>query len=338
MGDKSFNDLTALEKSAILLHTLGPKAMKIIFKGLPDKEIRQILNQMGKINKVPVGIVNQVLNEYYTNISEIENYLFSNDILSRDNLKDVLGEDRARNVLSGLSLSGDNGPNLESLEMVDAKTLAHYLYNEHPQTITLIVAHLGKDKRATVLQFLPKALQGEVIQRLSKLESVDPAIIKNLDETLKTQFANIAENPSNKLGGVQSLIDMFTGMDQEQANRMIEELEQRDPILADKIKKEMFTYEDLLRIPDRYFQTLLSKVDVKVLVLSLKTASEAIKNKVFSNMSKRAVENLKDELSGAKPVPRKDVEEAKQQIVALALKLEADKEIQINRGGEDDLV
>jgi flagellar motor switch protein FliG len=237
-------------------------------------------------------------------------------------------------VMSSITTGGQRS--LESLEMVDAKSLANFLVNEHPQTVAVILAHLEPEKKGEVLKRLPEALQAEVVLRMANLEHVDPELIAEIDRVLKHQLANTATVEQSALGGVQPVAEMLNVMDKNTETAIMSRLEEKAPLLAEEIRKLMFVFEDITKIDDRGIQALMKEVDNSKLLLALKTSSEEIKNKIFKNMSARAVEMIKEDLSNMGPARLSDVEAAQQEIVNVARRLEGEGKILIARGGSED--
>lgn len=331
-----YEALKGFDKAAILLNYLGRDAVKILLKRMDDADIRKLINVMNKFRVVPVNVTKKVLEEYYEMISETDDYIFSETISSKDNIVEAVGEDRARGILGGLNIGSGNQRSLESLEMVDAKSLANFLVNEHPQTVAVILAHLEPEKKGEVLKRLPDTLQAEVVLRMANLEHVDPELIAEIDKVLKNQLANTASVEQATLGGVQPVAEMLNVMDKNTETSIMSRLEEKDPLLAEEIRKLMFVFDDIIKIDDRGIQSLLKEVPNDKLLLALKTASEDIKSKVFKNISARAAEMLREDLSNMGPSRLSDVEGAQQEIVNVARRLEAEGKILIARGGSED--
>ncbi len=328
--------LKGFDKAAILINYLGRDAVKILLKRMDDGDIRKLISVMSKYRVVPVHITKRVLEEFYEMISETDDYIFSESISSKDTIVDALGEERARGILGGLNIASGNQRSLESLEMVDAKSLATFLVNEHPQTVAVILAHLEPEKKGEVLKRLPEVLQAEVVLRMANLDNVDPELIVEIDRVLKNQLANTATVEQASLGGVQPVAEMLNVMDKNTETAIMSRLEEKDPLLAEEIRKLMFVFDDIVKIDDRGIQSLLKEVPNDKLLLALKTASEDIKLKVFKNISARAAEMLREDLSNMGPSRLSDVEGAQQEIVNVARRLEAEGKILIARGGSED--
>lgn len=330
-----YETLKGFEKAAILVNYLGKDALSILLKKMEDGDIRKLINMMSKYRVVPVHVTKRVLEEFYEMISETDDYIFSENVSSKESIVDALGEDRARAILGGLNISS-GARSLESLEMVDAKSLATFLVNEHPQTVAVILSHLEPEKKGEVLKRLPDALQAEVVLRMANLEHVDPELISEIDKVLKNQLANTATVEQASLGGVQPVAEMLNVMDKNTETSIMSRLEEKDPLLAEEIRKLMFVFDDIVKIDDKGIQTLLKEIPNEKLLLALKTSSEDIKNKVFKNISARAAEMLKEDLSNMGPSRLSDVESAQQEIVNAARRLEAEGKILIARGGSED--
>lgn len=331
-----YDDLRGVDKAAILLNYLGKDAISVLFKKMDDPDIRKIIHLMTKFKVVPVHITKRVLEEFYEMLSEAEDFIFSEQIANKEAIVEILGEERTRGILGGLNISSTSGRTLESLEMVDAKALSTFLVNEHPQTVAVILAHLDPEKKGDVLRRLPESLQAEVVLRMANLDNVDPELITEIDKVLKNQLASSHTVEQSTLGGVQPVAEMLNVMDKNTEQSIMSRLEEKDPLLAEEIRKLMFVFEDIAKIDDRGIQVLLKEVANDKLLLALKTANEDIRTKIFKNISARAAEMLREDLSNMGPARLSDVESAQQEIVNAARRLEAEGKIIIARGGSED--
>ncbi len=334
MAYESFEEMSGLEKSALLLNVLGNQVTAQIFKRMKDNDVKRLVNAMGQVSKVPINVVKQVLEDFYTEIAEEDQLIFGH-ASGRDFILQTLGEDRAKTVLGQLSVV-EGSRTLEALELVDSRTLANFLISEHPQTTALILAHLDPAKKCDVLKRLPDNIQTEVVLRIANLDFISPSLIAQVDEVLKQELATLGSIDTQQLGGVQPIADMLNVMEKSSEQNIMARVEEKDPQLAEEIRKLMFVFEDIVFIDDRGMQSLLKEVPNDKLVVALKTAPDEIKDKIFKNISKRAADLLRDDLEALGPVRLSDVEGAQQEIVNVAKRLEAEGKIMISRGGDAD--
>lgn len=332
--DVQYALLSGQEKAAILLSALGPTTTKLIFKHMKDNDVKRMINTMSSISKSPIWMVKKVLEEFYSSINEDAELLFSEN-KGRDFILSTLGEDRAKQLLGQIVDVGTNNT-LESLELVDTRTLANFLINEHPQTIALICAHLPVEKKVDVLRKLPEGLQAEVVLRVANLDFVSPELIAQLDDVLKTELSTLGSIDTQQLGGIEPIADMLNLMDKNSEKNIMARVEEKDPELAEEIRKLMFVFEDIVFVDDKGTQELLKIVDNQKLVIALKTAPDEVKTKLFKNMSNRAAQLLKEDLEAMGPTKISDVEKAQQEIVQQLKDLEAKGKAIISRGGEGD--
>lgn len=332
--DVQYALLSGQEKAAILLSALGPTTTKLIFKHMKDNDVKRMINSMSSISKSPIWMVKKVLEEFYSAINEDSELLFSEN-KGRDFILGTLGEDRAKQLLGQIVDVGNNN-SLESLELVDTRTLANFLINEHPQTIALICAHLPVEKKVDVLRKLPEGLQAEVVLRVANLDFVSPELIAQLDDVLKTELSTLGSIDTQQLGGIEPIADMLNLMDKNSEKNIMARVEEKDPELAEEIRKLMFVFEDMVYVDDRGIQELLKIVDNTKLVTALKTAPEEVRTKLFKNMSNRAATLLREDLEAMGPTKISDVEKAQQEIVQQLKDLESKGKALISRGGEGD--
>ena len=335
-SEVEYSLVSGQEKASILLSSLGTRITQLIFKHLKDNDVKRLINSMTNIKKSPIWMVKKVLQEFYSMINEDEDLLFSNN-KGREFIVETLGEERAKQLLGQIvEINGSNS--LESLELVDTRTLTNFLINEHPQTIALIIAHLPTEKKVDVVRILPEGLQAEIILRITNLDFVSPELIAQLDDVLKTELSTLGSIDTHQLGGIQPIVEMLNMMDKNNEKNVMSRVEEKDPDLAEEIWKLMFVFEDLVHVDDKGIQNLLKEVDQQKLVVALKTAPEDVKSKLFGNMSNRASDMLLDDLESLGPTKLSDVEAAQIEIVNKCKELEARGKAIIARGGEGELL
>lgn len=332
--DVEYSLLSGQDKAALLLSSLGVSTTQLIFSHMRDNDVKRLINAMSNVKKAPIWMIKRVLEEFYSELNEENDLLFS-DNSSRDFIVNALGEDRAKQLLGQIIDVGAN-QTLESLELVDTRTLANFLINEHPQTIALIIAHLSAERKVDVLRRLPEGLQAEVVLRVANLDFVSPELIAQLDDVLKTELSTLGTIDTNQLGGVEPIADMLNLMDKNSEKNIMGRVEEKDPELAEEIRKLMFVFEDLVYVDDRGIQALLKEVDQQKLVIALKTAPEEIRAKLFRNMSNRAATLLQEDLDALGPTKLSDVEKAQAEIVHKCKELEQQGKAFISRGGDGD--
>ena len=284
MAYDDFDSMTGLERSALLLNILGNQVTAQIFKKMKDNDVKRLVAAMGHVIKVPIPAVKSVLEAFYTEIAE-EDILIFGHAQGRDFVLTTLGEDRAKTVLGQLSVL-EGSRTLEALELVDPRTLANFLVNEHPQTVALILAYLESNKKCEVLKRLPESIQTEVVLRIANLDFISPNLIAQVDEVLKQELATLGSIDTQQLGGVQPIAEMLNVMDKTNEQNIMARVEEKDPQLAEEIRKLMFVFEDIVYIDDRGMQMLLKDVPNDKLVVALKTAPEEIREKIFRNIIK----------------------------------------------------
>ncbi|MBC7715180.1 MAG: flagellar motor switch protein FliG [Rhizobacter sp.] len=332
--DTEYGLLNGSDRAGLLLSSLGMNITQLIFQNMKDNDVKRMINAMSNVKRAPIWMVKRVLEDFYSQLNEDSDLLFAEN-RGRDFIINTLGEDRAKQLLGQIVEVGQSNT-LESLELVDTRTLSNFLINEHPQTIALIVAHLAPERKVDVLRRLPEGLQAEVVLRVANLDYVSPELISQLDDVLKTELSTLGSIDTNQLGGVEPIADMLNLMDKNTEKNIMSRVEEKDPELAEEIRKLMFTFEDLLYVDDKGIQNLLREVDNGKLVIAMKTAPDEIKQKLFKNMSNRAATLLREDLEALGPTKLSDVEKAQAEMVSKVKELEGQGKAFIARGSDGD--
>ena len=332
--DTEYGLLNGQDRAGLLLSSLGMNITQLIFQNMKDNDVKRMINAMSNVKRAPIWMVKRVLEDFYSQLNEDSDLLFAEN-RGRDFIINTLGEDRAKQLLGQIVEVGQSNT-LESLELVDTRTLSNFLINEHPQTIALIVAHLAPERKVDVLRRLPEGLQAEVVLRVANLDYVSPELISQLDDVLKTELSTLGSIDTNQLGGVEPIADMLNLMDKNTEKNIMSRVEEKDPELAEEIRKLMFTFEDLMYVDDKGIQNLLREMDNGKLVIAMKTAPDEIKQKLFKNMSNRAATLLREDLEALGPTKLSDVEKAQAEMVTKVKELEGQGKAFIARGSDGD--
>lgn len=332
-------NLNGLEKTAILMNVLGEEKTFSLMKNLKDGDVRKILNLMGHMKKAPIPLINVVLKEFLHKISERDEIIFDDMLTQPDVVSKGLGEERAKQIFgTSKTINLVDRKSLSVLDEVDPKLLGEFLVEEHPQTVALIVAHMEPSKQITLIKHLPDAIRTEVVLRMANLDHVSDEKMGELDEVLKQELVNLRKQKQDQIGGVGSVAEIINNLDKKTMNALMTRLDDKDPILAEEIRQYMFTFTDISKIDERGIQLILREVPNDRLLLALKSAPDELREKVYSSMSERASEMLKEDLMALGPQKVSDVENAQREIVKIVRRLEEEGKIVIGVGDESEVI
>jgi flagellar motor switch protein FliG len=336
MSDKS-SRLSGKRKAAIFLVSMGQEIASDIFKHLRDEEIEQLTLEIARIEKVDSEERDKVLVEFQEMMLAQEFISQGGIDYARDILEKALGPDRAIDIINRLTTSLQVRP-FDFIRNADPSQLLNFIQGEHPQTIALILSYLAPQISSQILTHLPEEIQANVAKRIAEMDRTSPDIIRDIERVLERKMSSLVNEEYTSAGGIDAIVEVLNLVDRATEKSIIEALEEEDPELAEEIKKRMFVFEDVTLLSDRDIQQVLREVDSKELAMALKAVDDAVKDKIFQNMSKRAAAMLSEDMEYMGPVRLRDVEDAQQRIVNIIRKLEEAGDIVIARGGEEELV
>jgi flagellar motor switch protein FliG len=324
------------ERAAILLLTLGEQEAAQILKHMSAKEVQRVGSAMAKVKNVSRSEVEKVVAEFTTNVEAQTSVGVGADEFLRKALVNALGEDKAAAIIDRISI-GRSTKGLEALKWLDARAVAELIRLEHPQMIAIVLAYLEADHAAEVLQLLPSGMRAEVVVRIASLDGVQPTALTELDDIIEKQFSGNGGAKTSTLGGPKAAADIMNALEPSHESAIMEQITKSDEQLATTIQDLVFVFDDLIDLDDRSMQELLRQVPGDQLLLALKGAEDALKDKIFKNMSQRAAEMLKDDLESKGPVRVADVEGAQKIILQTARKLAAAGTIALGGKGDEYL-
>ena len=331
------DDMSGVQKAAILLISLGPEKSATVFKHLKEDEIEELTLEIANTRSVSPQVKEAVLEEFYQ-VCLAQQYIAEGGIrYARELLEKALGNDQAQTVISKLTASLQVRP-FEFVRKTEASQVFNFIQDEHPQTIALILSYLSSTQAAMILGALPPEKQADVARRIATMDRTSPDVIREVENVLERKLVSLANQDFAIIGGVDAVVDILNAVDRATEKHIMETMEIDEPELADEIRKKMFVFEDVLLLDDRAIQRVLRDVDNNDLAVALKGSNEQVQEAIFKNLSKRLAAMIKEDMEFMGPVRMKDVEEAQQKIVGVIRKLEDSGEIVISRGGGDEII
>ena len=324
-------ELTSAQKAAAVVVALGAEKASLLYRFMEPEEVEQLTLEVARMGILDSEITEEILNEFYMMCLSNKAVTEGGLEYARAVLEKAYGPQAAEEMLGKVTKSLKHRP-FSFMDKVDVKSMVSTLRNERPQTIALVLAHVDPDKAADVLASLDESRQ------VAKLEGVSPSAVKIIEGQLRGQFDNIMVTSNIKVGGVDYVASVMNNLDRTSEKNIFDGLSDYDQELADEIRKRMFVFEDIITMDDRSVQRFVRDCDPRDLVLALKAANADVANKLFTNMSSRMAQNIKDDLEITSNVRMKDVEEAQQRIVGIIRSLEEKGEIIILKGGKDDII
>ncbi len=331
MAEKQ-KDLSGSERAAVFLMSLSEKEAAEVMKHMPVGEVQRLGKAMASMRKISRGQADSVLTQFASNVEGDATVGRSPAFLKRL-LTSSLGEEKAAKVLD--RLVDDEARGLDSLQLMDAKEVTEIIHREHPQVIAVVLAGLDAKKAAEVISQLPVRLSTEVVTRIARMGEIPQNTIEELDEVMQQRFSQSSGFKVTAMGGVRNAAEILNMVQKEIELQILENLNQENSVLSQEIQENMFIFDNLLAVDDRGIQALVREVTTDILVIALKGADQALQDKIFKNMSKRAGEMLKSDLEAKGPVRIAEVEAAQKEIVTVARRLADEGTIMLGTGGDD---
>jgi flagellar motor switch protein FliG len=339
-GKNDGTGLSGAERAAILLLTIGEQDAAEVLKHLDAKEVQRVGHAMTTLKSVPREKVTTVLDAFSTGL-ERKGVTLSNasDYVKRL-LVTSLGKQRGEMLLDRIASGVEAGTGIENLKRLDSKTVAQLIIEEHPQVIAILLAHLEPEQAGAVCSLLPKDMRTEILVRVATLDEVPQTALNELGEVIEKRAAKSTSSVQRRLGGPRLTANMMNQMPRTMQTEVLGDIEATDAELHQKIKDQMFTFENLMEVDDRGIQTILREVNSATLSLALRGTDANVQDKLMSNMSKRAAEILREDMEARGPVKLSEVEAAQREISSIAQRLAEEGTIKIGggAGGSSDYV
>ena len=335
MPEEKEEDIPARKKVAILMIALGQETTAEVMKYLSDFEIEQIAQSITEMDVVTTEQEDEVLEEF-EQLLLAGKYVSQGGIeFARGALEKALGPRKAQSLLDRVTSTTSSGFYL--LKNVDPNQIIPFISKEHPQTIALILSQLDSVQSAGVLNGLSEEMQSDVAYRIARMENISPQVLRELEQTLAESLQAVLSGQITEIGGPKAVAEILNRTGRSTEKAVLERLDAQDPELAEEVRNQMFTFDDIANLTDREIQMILREVDSKDLAVALKGSGEELKDRIFTNMSERVGTMLKEEMEFSGPVRMSDVEDVQLRVVQTVRQLEEAGQVTIVRGDTNDV-
>jgi flagellar motor switch protein FliG len=332
------SDVSGLRKAAILLVQMGRDEAAKVLSHMKESEVEEVTAEIVRLGAVESDLADEVLAEFH-DMATAHRYVGQGGMdFARELLEASLGRERAAEIVGRLNTAFMDVP-FGFLSQADPRQVLSFLQDEHPQTIALVLAHIPAIQASQILSGLAADLQADVAHRIAMMDRTSPDIIRQVEATLERKLSSVLQ-PSDlsSVGGLEPLVEIINRADRATERMILEGLAERSPELAEEIRSKMFMFEDITSLDDRSIQLVLRQVETNDLATALKGVRDDVRQKVMTNLSERAADNLSDEIEMLGPVRLRTVEESQAKIVQAIRTLEESGQIVIRRGDDDEFV
>jgi flagellar motor switch protein FliG len=338
-GARAKSALSGPRKAAILLTVIGEEAAAVICRQLSSPDMQQIATELASLDAIPPDLAQQVLEEYQQQATAQRFVIQGGPEYTTRLLKKAFGEESGKDLAQKFTQIKQSGAGkLDWLRNANSKQLAAILEKEHPQTIALIVAHLEPQHASPILSILPSEIQIDVVKRIAQLQQFSPEAAETISNVLNQKLKQGGGEKKQVTSRLDNVPGLMNHLAPATSRAILGAIEKENAELANNIRNLMFTFEDLVGVPETTLRDLLGAIDKKTLALALKGASETVKEHIFKAMSSRAVEMLKEDMDVLGRVRAKDVAKAQQEAIASARQLEAEGKIVLRAESDDEFV
>ncbi len=326
-----------LMKGAVLMLALGETEAAEVMKHLGPREVQKLGTAMATLKSVGNEDVDGVLNDFLEKAGQQSSFALDSDEYIRSVLTQALGDDKASGMLNRILQTRDSS-GIESLKWMDAQTVSEFIKNEHPQIIATILVHLEPDQSAEVIGYFPERMRQDVMLRIATLDGVKPTALKELNDVLAKLLAGNENLKKQAIGGIKSAAEIMNFMSGDSEAVVMDGFKNYDEEMAQKILDEMFVFDNIIEISNPGMQTILREVQSESLIIALKGAGPELREKVFSNMSSRAAEMMREDLESKGPVKLSEVEAQQKLILQVVRRLADEGQISLGNKSEDAYV
>jgi flagellar motor switch protein FliG len=325
-----YSKLTHLQKLAAFLLILEPDNAARIMQQLEEPELEAVSSEMAKLPAISHDLQNEIMDEFLPVAVQASTAVAGGVERAKNILEKAVGTFRASDIIGRVSVQRPSVAAMQRIIEMDPRALYNVLCHEQLQTMALVVSYLPSQKASQFLSLVRPELREQLVERLATLFPTSIEVVESVAESLQ---ANLAGNPASALshtGGIKVAAELLNALPKNLSDSILASLRERNADLGEAVLKKMLTFEELARLDSKTLQKILQEVDFRSLAVALTTAPLNLKNKFFSSISKRAADNVREEISFLGQIKASEIDQAQMEIIETVRKLESDGTINLD--------
>ncbi|MCB6609776.1 flagellar motor switch protein FliG [[Clostridium] symbiosum] len=337
MADEEKTMMNPAEKAAAVISIIGAETASEVFKYLNDGEIEQISIELARLPRLNDAEIEDISKEFYECCVTQKVISEGGKDYAKEVLEKAFGQQQARNLMDRVTKALKT-KSFGFIRKVDYKSLMSVVQNEHPQTLAMILSYATPEQASRIIINLPRETQIDVVERVANMDRAYPAAVKIVEDVVRRKIGSSESEEAMEVGGLNYIADVMNHVDRSTERDIFDELNIKNPQLAENVRKLMFVFEDIAYLDPLSIQRFIRDIDSKDIAVALKVANKEVTNAIFSNMSNRMRESIQTDMEYLRNIRMSDVEEAQQRIVGTIRRLEEDGEIVISKDGKDEII
>ncbi len=322
--------LTASQKLAAFLVIMGEDAAAEIMKNFDDNERELVCAEMANLPLLDSNQQGAVLQEFTLMAVEARNSISGGVDFTRSVLEKSVGLFKAAEIIGRVGTARTSVATMQGIIDLDASQICNLLKEEDAQTIALVTSYLSATKGSEVLMGLPERQREIVVEKLATLESTPIEVVETLGEVLSAKVGDKVSRALNQTGGEKSAAAVLNAMNKEDRKKLLDNIDERQPDLVRSIRMKMFTFDDLVHLDVKTMQKIMREVEADKLAIALKAATTSLRDAMLGALSKRAAENVNEEIEGLPDnLSMRNIESAQNSIIDVVRQLETEGEISL---------
>ena len=330
----NYPKMSRVKRLATFLVVIGPEAAANVLKEFDDEQIEAISREMTHISAIEEAIQKQAVEEFSAVVLSSYGSILGGPNYTRKALEIAKGDFKATSILERIAPTGNTGEVIKEIEQMEPRQIFNMIKTEQAQTIAFVLSYLENDKAGPILGMFNLEVREEVIERLGMMEPTSLELINKVANSLSKNLDTKQKSTMKKSGGIRMVADLLNTLEKEDSKAILTNIEERNPNLGAEIRKKMFSFDDLIRLSLPDLQRIMREVDSNDLTVSLKSATENLRDFVLQAVSKRAAETLLEELEMMGPVKLTEVEGAQERVIQVVRRLEEQEEISLDGGSQ----
>lgn len=323
-------NLNPSQKLAAFLVIMGEDAAAEIVKNFDDNERELVCAEMANLPLLDSQQQGEVLQEFTEMAVEARSGISGSVDFTRSVLEKSVGLFKAAEIIGRVGTARTSVASMQQIIDLDSTSITNLLKEEDAQTIALVLSYLSAAKGSEVLMGLPERQREIVVEKLATLESTPIEVVETLGDVLSSKVGERVSRALNQTGGEKSAAAVLNAMSKDERKKLLDNIDERQPDLVRSIRMKMFTFDDLQTLDVKTMQKIMREVDAGQLAIALKAATTTLRDAMLGALSKRAAENVNDEIEGLPDnLSMRAIESAQNGIIDVVRQLETEGEISL---------
>ena len=201
------------------------------------------------------------------------------------------------------------------VDQLTDQQLLHLMKDESDEMVSILLAQIAGERAGVILQKMDDEKRISILLKMGKINSIPISVYKKVASHFSNKALAVSDMKYVAADGIESILNTIETMPLSDQDAYVRSIAEQDLELAKKIRRFFIGFDDLPKVKNEFVQSALDEIPTETLILALRTAPAAVREKILKVRPKREQQLILSEVDNPSDASKADIEDAQKAVL-----------------------